>query len=161
MFADDFSGKPPTAKLKVNPRGGLGRGRHTRFSPAAAPGTPVVPVRGTLHSDRLRITGPGDGPKLSDRLENKRPLVESTTPNTKAEALAKDALGRRKSGSWSSQVTYADKDPREIMRVLRQGTHNYIDKFDELLDRLEAQTEVCNHSPSPKHLADKKFLEIF
>ena len=45
------------------------------------------------------------------------------------------------------------------MRVLRQGTHNYIDKFDELLDGMEVQTEVCNHSPNPKHLADKHLLE--
>ena len=56
---------------------------------------------------------------------------------------------------------YVDKDPHEIMRMLRQGTSNYIDTFDELLDGMEAQTEVCNHSPSPKHLADKNFLENF
>ena len=156
MFADDLIGKPPTAKLKVNPRTSLGRGRQTRFSPVAAPGTLVVPVRGTLHSDRLRITSPGDGPKLSDGLESKRPLVKTTSPNTKAEASAKHALVRRKSGSWSSRVTYADKDTREIMKTLRQGTHNFIGKFDELLDELESQLEVCNHSPSPKHFGGQK-----
>ena len=136
---DDFSGKPHTAKLKVNPRAGLGRGRHVRFSPATALGTPVVPARGTLYTDRLRITDPSDGPQLSDRRASKRPLVESSSPITKAKAPAKDALVRKKTSSWSLQVTYVEKDPREIMKVLRQGTHNYIDKFDELLDEMEAQ----------------------
>ena len=70
-------------------------------------------------------------------------------------------MAKKKSASWSSQVSYVDKDPREIMRVLRQGTHNYIDKFDELLDGMEVQMEVRNHSPSPKHLAEKNFLENF
>ena len=111
MLGVDLSGKLPTAKLKVNPRAGRGRGRQTRFSLAAAPSTPVIPMRGTLHADRLRITGPGDGPKLSDRLESKRPLVKTTTPNTKAEAPAKYALVRKKSSSRSLRATYADKDP--------------------------------------------------
>ena len=65
-----------------------------------------------------------------------------------------------KDGQEHCIAAYADKDPREIMRVLRQGTHNYIDKFDELLDGLEAQLEVRTHSPSPKHLADKKELRV-
>ena len=56
------------------------------------------------------------------------------------------------------RVTYADKDPREIMKTLRQGNRNYIDKFEELLDGMEVQMEVRNHSPSPKHLADKNFV---
>ena len=157
MFVNDLSGKPLTAKLKVNPRAGLGRGRQTRFSPAAAPGTPIVPMRGTLHADRLRITGPGGGPNLSDHLESKRPLVETTTSNTKAEAPAKDALAKRKSGLRSGQLAYTNKDPREIMKTLRQGTHNFVGKFDELLDGLEAQLEVWNHSPSPKHFGRQKF----
>ena len=46
--------------------------------------------------------------------------------------------------------------PTRTRVTLRQGNRNYIDKFDELLDGVEAQLEVCNHSPSPKHLADKK-----
>ena len=45
------------------------------------------------------------------------------------------------------------------MKALRQGNRNYIDKFEELLDGMEAQTEVRNHSPIPKHLADKNFLK--
>ena len=61
---------------------------------------------------------------------------------------------------WKLRVTYADKDPREIMKALRHGNRNYIDKFEELLDGMEAQMEVRNHSPSPKHLADKNFLEF-
>ena len=47
------------------------------------------------------------------------------------------------------------------MKALRHGNRNYIDKFEELLDGMEVQMEVRNHSPSPKHLADKNFLEIF
>ena len=43
-----FSGKPPTARPKLTMRAALGRGRGVRFSPATAPGTPVVPVCGTL-----------------------------------------------------------------------------------------------------------------
>ena len=97
MLDDDLSGKLPTTKLKVNPRAGLGRGRPTRFSPAAAPSTPAVLVQGTLHSDILRITSPGDGPKLSDRLEGKRAAAGTTTSNTTAEAPAKDAVVDRKS----------------------------------------------------------------
>ena len=118
-------------------------------------------MRGTLQAGNLRIAGSGDGPKLSDRLAEKRPLAEPSSPTDKAEAPAKDALVSKRSGSRKLRVTYADKDPREIMKALRQGNHNYIDKFEELLDGMEAQMKVCNHSPSPKHLADKIFLEIF
>ena len=113
ILLNDFSGKPPTAKLKVNPRAGLGRGRGIRFSPANAPGTPVVAARGTLQSDNLRITGLGDSPQLTERLAEKRPLVESSSPITKAEAPAKDALAKKKSASRSSQVSYIDRDPRD------------------------------------------------
>ena len=139
-------------------RATLGRGRGVRFSPATAPGTPVVPVRGTLQAANLRIVGPGDGPKLADRLAEKRPLEEPSSPTDKVEAPANDALVSRRSGSWRLRVTYADKDPREIMKALHQGNRNYIDKFEELLDGMEVQMEVHNHSPSPKHLADKKFV---
>ena len=113
-------------------------------------------MRGTLQATNLRIAGPGDSPKLADRLVEKRPLVEPSTPTDKAEAPANDALVSRRSVTWRLRTTYADKDPREIMKTLRQGNHNYIDKFDELLDGMEAHMEVCDHSPSPKHLADKK-----
>ena len=104
----------------------------------------------------MRIAGPGDGPKLTDRLAEKRPLEEPSSPTDKAEAAANDALVSRRSGTRRLRVTYADKDPREIMKTFRQGNHNYIDKFDELLDGMEAQMQVRDHSPSPKHLADKK-----
>ena len=113
-------------------------------------------MQGTLCSDSLRITGPGDGPNLSDRLEGKRPAAGTTTSNTTAEAPAKDALVRRKSGSWSSQVAYADKDPREMVKTLRQGTHTFVERFDEILDALDSQLEVCNHSPGPKHFGGQK-----
>ena len=156
-----FSGKPPTARTKITMRPAFGRGRGLRFSPAAAPGTPVVPMRGTLQAANLRIAGPGDGPKLTDRLAEKRPLEEPSSPTDKAEAPANDALVSRRSGSRRLQVTYADKDPREIMKALHQGNRNYIDKFEELLDGMEAQMEVRNCSPSPKHLADKNFASNF
>ena len=155
------SGKPPTTRPKLTMRASLGRGRGIRFFPATAPDTPVVPGRGTLRADNLRLIGPSDGPKLSDRLAEKRLLGEPSSPTDKAEAPAKDALVGRRSSSRQLRVTYADKDPRDIMKALRQGNRNYIDKFEELLDGMEAQMEVCNHSPSPKHLADKKFLGNF
>ena len=86
----------------------------------------------------------------------KLPVEEPSPPTTKAEAPASDALVGRRSGTRRLRTTYADKDPREIMKTFRQGNRNYIDKFDEFLDGVEAQLEVCNHSPSPKHLSDKK-----
>ena len=131
------------------------KGRGIRFSPATAPGTPVVPVCGTLQSDNLRITSLGDGPKLTDWLAEKRPLVEPSSPTNKAEAPANDALVK-KSGKRKIRTTYADKDPREIMKMLRRGNRNYIDKFDELLDGVEVQLEVYDHSPSPKHFGGQK-----
>ena len=113
-------------------------------------------MRGTLQATNLRIAGPGDGPKSMERLAEKLPLKEPSSPNNKAEALANDALVGRRSGTQRLRTTYANNDLHEIMKMLRQGNRNYIDKFDELLDGVEAQLEVCNHSPSPKHLADKK-----
>ena len=113
-------------------------------------------MRGTLQATNLRIVGPGDGPKLTERLAEKLPLEEPSSPTNKAEAPANDALVSRRSGTRKVRTTYADKDPREIMKSLRQGSRNYIDKFDELLDGMEAQMEVHDHSPRPKHLADKK-----
>ena len=86
----------------------------------------------------------------------KLPLKEPSPPTNKAEARANDALVGRRSSTRRLRTTYADKDPREIMKTLRQGNRSYIDKFDELLDGMEVQLEVRNHSPSPKHLADKK-----
>ena len=153
MFS--FSAKPPTTRPKLTMRAALGRGRGIRFSPATAPGTPVVPMRGTLQATNLRVVGSSDGPTLSERLTEKIPLEEPSSPTGKAEAPANDALVRR-SGTRRLCTTYADKDPRKIMKTRRQGNRNYIDKFDELLDGMEAQMEVCDHSPSPKHLADKK-----
>ena len=93
-----------------------------------------------------------------ERLAEKLPLEEPSAATDKAEAPANDALVRRKSGTRRLRTTYADKDPREIMKTLRQGNRNYIDKFDELLDGIEAQMEVCDHSPSPKHLAAEKLF---
>ena len=86
----------------------------------------------------MKITGPGDGPKLSDRLAEKRPLAKPSSPTNKAEAPAKDALVSKKSSLRQLRVTYADKYPRDIMKTLRQGNRNYIDKFEELLDGMEA-----------------------
>ena len=125
-----LSGKPPTARHKITMRAALGRGRGVRFSLAAAPGTPVAPMRGTLQATNLRVVGSGDGPKLSERLAEKLPLEEPSSPTDKAEAPANDALVSRRSGTRRLRTTYADKDPREIMKTLRQGNRNYIDKFD-------------------------------
>ena len=97
---------------------------------------------------------------MTERLAEKLPLEEPSSPTDKAEAPAKDALVSKRSGSRRLRVTYADKDPREIMKALRQGNHNYIDKFEELLDGMEAQMEVRNHSPSPKHLAEKNVMQF-
>ena len=77
---------------------------------------------------------------MSERLAEKLPLEAPSSPTDKAEAPANDALVRR-SGSWRLHATYADKDPREIMKTLLQGNRSYIDKFDELLDGMEAQLE--------------------
>ena len=93
---------------------------------------------------------------MSERLAEKLPLEEPSSPTNKAEAPANDALVGRRSGTRRLHTTYADKDSREIMKTLRQGNRNYIDKFDELLDGVEAQFEVCNHSPSPKHFGGQK-----
>ena len=134
-----FSGKPPTAQPKITMWAALGRERGVRFSPATAPSTPVIPMRRTLQATNLRIAEPGDGPKLTERLVEKRPLEEPSSPTDKAEAPANDALVSRRSGTRRLRTTYADKDPREIMKTLRQGNRNYIDKFDELLDGIEAQ----------------------
>ena len=95
---------------------------------------------------------------MSERLAEKLPLEELSSPTNKVEAPADDALVGRRSGTRKLRTTYANKDPREIMKTLRQGNHNYIDKFDELLDGVEAQLEVRTHSPSPKHLADKRYF---
>ena len=106
-----------------------------------------------------------EGCRIQRRLQvaraaaEKLPLEEPSSPTNKAEAPANDALVSRKSGTRKLRTTYADKDPREIIKTLRQGNCSYIDKFDELLDGMEAQLEVRNHSPSPKHLADKNFLK--
>ena len=115
-------------------------------------------MRGTLQATNLRVVGSSGGSQLTDRLAEKLPIEEPSPPTTKAEASANDALVGRRSGTRKIRTTYADKDPREIMKTLRRGNRNYIDKFDELLDGVEAQLEVCNHSPSPKHLADKKIF---
>ena len=133
----------------------IGRGRGVRFSPAAAPSTPVTVMRATLQANNLRVVGSSDNSQLSERRAEKLPLEEPSSPTNKAEAPANDALVK-KSGTRKVRTTYADKDPREIMKTLRHENRNYIDKFDELLDGVEVQLEVCNHSPSPKHLADKK-----
>ena len=132
-----FSGKPPTTRPRLAMRPGLGRGRGVRFSPAATPSTPVVAVHGTLQATNLRVVVSSDNSQLSERRAEKLPLEEPSSPTDKAEAPANDALVRKKSSSWSLRATYADKDPREIMRVLRQGIHNYIDTFDELPDGME------------------------
>ena len=89
-------------------------------------------------------------------MTEKLPAEEPSPPTTKAEATASDAVVGRRSTTRRIRTTYANKDPREIMKTLRQGNRNFIDKFDELLDGMEVQLEVSNHSPSPKHLADKK-----
>ena len=62
----------------------------------------------------------------------------------------------KKSGKRKIRTTYADKDSREVMKALRRGNRNYIDTFDELLDGVEVQLEVCYHSPSPKHFGGQK-----
>ena len=94
-----FSGKPPTARPKLTMRAALGMGRGVRFSPAAAPGTPVAAMRGTLQGTHLRVVGSGGGPKLSERLAEKLPLEEPSSPTDKAEAPANDALVSRRSGT--------------------------------------------------------------
>ena len=140
-----FSGKPPTARPKITMRAALGRGRGVRFSPAAAPSTPIMPMRGTLQATNLRIAGPSDGPKLTERLVEKRPLEEPSSPTDKAEAPANDALVK-KSVKRKDRTTYADKDPREMMKVLRCGNRNYIDTFDELLDGLAFVCTVMKYA---------------
>ena len=42
------------------------------------------------------------------------------------------------------------------MKALHQGNRNYLDKFEELLDGMEVQLEVRDHSPSPKHFGGQK-----
>ena len=120
-----------------------------------APGTPVTVMRGTLQATNLRVVGSSDNSQLSERLAEKLPLEEPSSPTDKAEAPANDALVK-KSGKRKIRTTYADKDSREIMKALRRGNRNYIDTFDELLDGVEVQLEVCNHSPSPKHFGGQK-----
>ena len=93
---------------------------------------------------------------MSERLAEKLPLEEPSSPTNKAEAPTNDALVGRRSGTRKIRTTYADKDPREIMKTLRRGNRNYIDKFDELLDGVEVQLEVCAHSPSPNHFGGQK-----
>lgn len=134
---------------------GLGCGRGVRFSPAAAPNTPVAAVRGTPQATNLRVVGSSDNSQLSERRAEKLPLEEPSSPTNKAETPANDALVK-KSGKRKIRTTYADKDPRKIMKALRRGNRNYIDTFDELLDGVEVQLEVCNHSPSPKHFGGQK-----
>ena len=136
-------------------RPSLGRGRGVRFSPAAAPSTPIVTMRGTLQANNLRVVGSADNSQLSECLAEKLPLEEPSSPTNKAEAPANDALVK-KSGKRKIRTTYADKDPREIMKARRRGNRNYIDTFDELLDGVEVQLEVCNHSPSTKHFGGQK-----
>ena len=130
----------------------IGRGRGVRFSPATAPSTPAIVMRGTLDAYNLRVVGSSGGSQLAEKL----PTEEPSPPTSKAEATASDAAVGRRGTSRKIRTTYANKDPRGIMKTLRQGNRNYIDKFDELLDGMEVQLEVRNHSPSPKHLADKK-----
>ena len=161
-FDYDLSGKLLIAKLKVKPRASIGRGRQTRFSTATAPGTLVMLMQGTLRADNLRITGPSDGPHMSDHLEGKRSADTTTTSNTTAEASAKDAVVKRKSGSWSSsQVAYPGKDPCETVKTLRKSTHTFVGKLDKILDSLDSRLEVCNHSPSPKHFGGQKLPKNF
>ena len=93
---------------------------------------------------------------MADRLAEKLPAEEPSPPTTKAEATASDAVVGRRSTTRRIRTTYTDKDPREIMKTLRQGNRNYIDKFDELLDGMEVQLEVNDHSPSPKHFGGQK-----
>ena len=96
-------------------------------------------MRGTLQATNLRVVGSSSGSQLSEWLAEKLPLKEPSSPTNKAEAPANDAVASRRSGTQKVRTTYADKDPREIMKTLRQGNRNYIDKFDELLDGVEAQ----------------------
>ena len=71
----------------------IGRGRGVRFSPAAAPGTPAIVMRGTLDATNLRVVGSGASSQLADRLTEKLPAEEPSPPTTKAEATASDAVG--------------------------------------------------------------------
>ena len=84
-------------------------------------------------------------------------MLPQPPPPTPRLKLQKDAMVKWKSGSRSSQVVYADKDPREMVKALRQGTHTFFGRFDEILDALGSQLEVCNHRPSPKHFGGQKF----
>ena len=72
---------------------------------------------------------------MADRLAEKLPAEEPSPPTTKAEAPASDVVVGRRGTTRRIRTTYANKDPREIMKTLRQGNRNFIDKFDELLDR--------------------------
>ena len=137
-------------------RPSVGRGRGVRFSPATAPSTPAIVMRGTLDASNLRVVGSSGGSQLADRLAEKLPAEEPSPPTTKAEATASDAAVGRRGTTRRIRTTYANKDPREIMKTLRQGNRNFIDKFDELLDGMEVQLEVRDHSPSPKHFGGQK-----
>ena len=112
-------------------------------------------MRGTLQATNLRVVGFSGNPPLTERQAEKLPLEESPSPTDKAEAPAKDTLVK-KTVKRKLRSTYANKDPREVMRTLRRGNRNYIDTFEELLDGLEINLEVCNHSPSPKHFGGQK-----
>ena len=112
-------------------------------------------MRGTLQATNLRVVGFSGNPPLTERQAEKLPLEESPSSTDKAEVPAQDALVK-KTVKRKLRTTYANKDPREVMRTLRHGNRNYIDTFDELLDGLEVNLEVCNHSPSPKHFGGQK-----
>ena len=160
-FVYNLSVKLPTGKLKVNPRAGIRRGRQTRFSSATAPGTPAILMQGTLHADNLRITDPSDGPHMSDRMAGKNLAVMTTTSNTTAKSLAKDAVVKRKIGSHgTSQVAYAGKDPREMVKTLRQGTHTFVGKIDEILIPWTRNLRYVTIAPAPSTWADKNFKKF-
>ena len=82
-----FSSKPIMAKLRDNPKAGIGRGKPAKPSQATAPGTPTNLCGGTLKADNLIVTGAGK--KLSDRFVVKKPAASTSSTKT-AEVMTND-----------------------------------------------------------------------
>ena len=86
---------------------------------------------------------------MSEHLAEKIPLEEPSSPTDEAEAPANDALVSRRSGTRRLRTTYADKDPREIMKTLRQGNRNYIDNSMSCLTEWKHRWRYVTIAPAP------------